>query len=89
MFETYPFRVGLMGMLTSQYLTVYAVNVVYFLMTAFIYGYRVVRCFSDRYTGYHPAFKKSGGTDLRILPRLHCGLIRNKYLFFRVSESLE
>lgn len=42
MFETYPFRVGLMGMLTSQYLSVYAINVVYFLMTVFIYGYRVV-----------------------------------------------
>lgn len=43
MFETYPFRVGLMGMLTSQYLSVYAINVVYFLMTTFVYGYRVVR----------------------------------------------
>lgn len=43
MFETYPFRVGLMGMLTKQYLSVYAINVVYFFMTASIYGYRVVR----------------------------------------------
>lgn len=43
MFETYPFRVGLMGMLTSQYLTVYAINIAYLLITAFVYGYRVVR----------------------------------------------
>lgn len=43
MFETYPFRVGLMGMLTSQYLAVYAINVVYLVMTACVYGYRVVR----------------------------------------------
>ncbi|CAM9513658.1 unnamed protein product, partial [Choristocarpus tenellus] len=42
MFDTYPFRVGLMGMLISQYLSVYAINATYFLMTAFIYGYRVV-----------------------------------------------
>lgn len=42
MFETYPFRVGLMGMLTSQYLTVYVINVLYFITTACIYGYRVV-----------------------------------------------
>ncbi len=42
MFETYPFRVGLMGMLTSQYLTVYVINVLYFIMTACVYGYRVV-----------------------------------------------
>lgn len=42
MFETYPFRVGLMGLLTSKYLSVYAINVVYFLMTVFVYGYRVV-----------------------------------------------
>lgn len=46
MFETYPFRVGLMGMLTSQYLTVYVINVLYFITTACIYGYRVV---SERY----------------------------------------
>ena len=43
MFETYPFRVGLMGMLTSKYLAVYAINMVYILMTASVYGYRVVR----------------------------------------------
>lgn len=43
MFETYPFRVGLMGMLTSQYLTVYVINVLYFITTACVYGYRVVR----------------------------------------------
>lgn len=43
MFETYPFRVGLMGMLTSQYLTVYIINVVYFITTVCVYGYRVVR----------------------------------------------
>lgn len=43
MFETYPFRVGLMGMLTSQYLTVYVINVLYFVTTACVYGYRVVR----------------------------------------------
>lgn len=42
MFETYPFRVGLMGMLTSQYLTVYVINVLYFIATACVYGYRVV-----------------------------------------------
>ena len=42
MFETYPFRVGLMGMLTSQYLTVYVINVLYFITTACVYGYRVV-----------------------------------------------
>ncbi|CAN0463722.1 unnamed protein product [Ectocarpus sp. 12 AP-2014] len=41
MFETYPFRVGLMGMLTSQYLTVYVINVLYFVATACVYGYRV------------------------------------------------
>ncbi|CAM9294831.1 unnamed protein product [Ectocarpus sp. 8 AP-2014] len=41
MFETYPFRVGLMGMLTSQYLTVYVINVLYFVTTACVYGYRV------------------------------------------------
>lgn len=43
MFETYPFRVGLMGMLTSQYLTVYVINIVYFIMTVCVYGYRLVR----------------------------------------------
>lgn len=43
MFETYPFRVGLMGMLTSQYLTVYIINILYFITTTFVYGYRVVR----------------------------------------------
>lgn len=43
MFETYPFRVGLMGMLTSQYLKVYVINVVYFIMTVCVYGYRLVR----------------------------------------------
>lgn len=42
MFETYPFRVGLMGMLMSQYLSVSVVNVGYFFMTTVIYGYRVV-----------------------------------------------
>lgn len=42
MFETYPFRVGLMGMLTSQYLTVYVINILYFITTACVYGYRVV-----------------------------------------------
>ncbi|CAN0304667.1 unnamed protein product [Discosporangium mesarthrocarpum] len=42
MFDTYPFRVGLMGMLMSQYLSVYAINMFYIFMTACIYGYRVV-----------------------------------------------
>lgn len=31
-----------MGMLTSRYLSVYAINMLYFFMTAFIYSYRVV-----------------------------------------------
>lgn len=54
MFETYPFRVGLMGMLTSQYLAVYAINVVYLLMTVFVYGYRVVRGFYNQQSAYLP-----------------------------------
>lgn len=49
MFETYPFRVGLMGMLTSQYLTVYIINVVYFITTGCVYGYRLVRDPPDRF----------------------------------------
>lgn len=45
MFDTYPLRVGLAGMLTSRYLTVCVINVIYFLMTATVYGYRAVRSY--------------------------------------------
>ena len=70
MFETYPFRVGLMGMLTKQYLTVYAINVIYFFMTASVYGYRVVRiitrtirnCFDD--SQQEVAIKPDASTQL-------------------------
>lgn len=46
MFDTYPLRVGLAEMLTSKYLTVCIVNVIYFLMTAMIYGYRAVSSYT-------------------------------------------
>ncbi|CAM9544287.1 unnamed protein product [Phaeothamnion confervicola] len=41
MFETYPFRVGLMGLLVAQYRRVYAVNAVYVVLTAAVYAFRV------------------------------------------------
>ena len=42
MFDTYPFRVGLMGLLASQFSLTFAANVFYVLLTAIVYGFRVV-----------------------------------------------
>lgn len=41
MFDTYPFRVGLMGLLMNKFKSVFAVNLVYFIMTAGVYSYRL------------------------------------------------
>ncbi|CAM9961592.1 unnamed protein product [Chrysoparadoxa australica] len=43
MFDTYPFRVGLMGLLATQYKKVYLINTVYVFYTAALHSYRVGR----------------------------------------------